>query len=209
MNAQSIASALAYSASKRTEILPSDFEKSAASLKESIQAGRVWGLTFPSAQPKKRREPRAFTTDQKIKMVNKVNALRAGGMTLNDSLDEVGIDKGSYHPWGSKLGIKCGVKDDDTSKDLDILRMVESGVSILKACKHFKVNSTTWSSRTIRNGLRKPVERNKMTHKHVAQIEEINALIEQGGNPKAARDSVGMSYGQYKSYSERLKFTTI
>ena len=97
-------SAVAYLASKETEILPSRFERMAAANKLAIKQGKVWGIAFPG--PKKH-AGKQFETPrvERISKVHEVNAMRRSGVKAYEAAKRCNISYPTYRHWARDLGI--------------------------------------------------------------------------------------------------------
>lgn len=212
MNHSRESSAIAYLVSKESTICPPNFKREAEKLRASIKAGKVSGLTFPEPEPKHPNGQRYNYTDaQKRKMLKKANSLRKGGASRLCAIGEAGLTAGTYDTWSRKFGIKytdlARKAARDTSNDVEITELVNGGMTMEAACSRFGVNAASYRQRSIKNGLRKPIKRLKMTEEHVKQIAEVNEL-RKTMNCADALKRVGITGEQYRRYSERLNFNT-
>lgn len=104
MNHHMKSSAVAYLASKETEILPSRFERMAAANKLAIKQGKVWGLEFPAP---KQHAGKQFETPRAVRAskVHEVNAVRRGGVRACEAAKRCNISYQTYRHWARDLGI--------------------------------------------------------------------------------------------------------
>ena len=202
-------SALQYAASLKAPVAMACTYTTSARTKHNLKSGKISGISFPDSEAKidKRTLGRkTYTNKERIAIVKAIDARRDAGEGLMSIVEDYGTTSQTYGKWKLQLNVgkKYGLSQDQ--HDQEILDLVNSGMSITDACAKFGVCRSVWGQRSVKNGLRRSTKRLKMTRKHIDLIELIKAEIATGAEVGKTVEKHGLTYSQYRNYSERMKF---